>query len=126
MTNKHFTILILVIFFVSMVAGGGAQSGTSSVFIPAQTTISACTWPSPTVATITNGGAICMLSLSTGPALAIAVNNGAFVQIPMSAATGVTSFNGRTGNVTLTKADVTGTGLAVSTTVTSTAVSTPQ
>jgi hypothetical protein len=39
---------------------------------------------------------------------------------------GVTSFNGRTGAVVLTDADVTGTGLKIATTVTSTATSTPQ
>ena len=127
MTNKQFTIFMIGFLLVSMVIGGGAQNaGTSSILIPVQTSIAGCTWPSSTAVTVASGLAICPLNLSTGPALALAVNNGAFVQIPMSAATGVASFNGRTGNVTLTKADVLGTSFAVSTTVTSTAVSTPQ
>jgi len=76
---------------------------------------------------VTNGMAFCPLNLSSGPALALAVNGGAFIQVPMTTASnGVTSFNGRTGAVTLTDADVTGTGLKVVTTVTSTATSTPQ
>jgi hypothetical protein len=46
--------------------------------------------------------------------------------LQVQVAPGVSSFNGRTGAVTLSDADVTATGLKVITTVTSTATSTPQ
>jgi hypothetical protein len=58
---------------------------------------------------------------SDGPYVSIA--GAAYVSM-LSASAGVTSFNGRTGAVTLSDADVIGTGLKVVTTVT--AVSTPQ
>ena len=126
MTNKQFSIFMLAFLLVAMVVGGGAQSGLP-IILPAQTSLANCTWPT-SYATVTNGLALCPLNLSTGPALAIAVNgNTTFTQIPMTAAVaGVTSFNGRTGAINLTKADVLGTSFAVSTTVTSTATSTPQ
>jgi hypothetical protein len=56
----------------------------------------------------------------------VSYNGGAYQLLGGGGASGVTSFNGRTGAVTLSDADVTGTGLKVTTTVTSTAVSTPQ
>ena len=128
MTTKQFSIFMAALVFLFALAGGG-QSGTT-ILIPAQTNITGCAWNTAAV-TVTNGLAICPLNLTTGPALAIAVNGGAFSQIPMTAGTaGVASFNGRTGAVTLLDADVTGTGLkiatSVATTSTSTAVSTPQ
>jgi hypothetical protein len=128
MTTKQFSIFMAALVFLFALAGGG-QSGTT-ILIPAQTNITGCAWNTAAV-TVTNGLAICPLNLTTGPALAIAVNGGALSQIPMTAGTaGVRSFNGRTGAVTLLDADVTGTGLkiatSVTTTSTSTAVSTPQ
>ena len=128
MTTKQFSIFMATLVFLFALAGGG-QSGTT-ILIPAQTNITGCAWNTAAV-TVTNGLAICPLNLTTGPALAIAVNGGALSQIPMTAGTaGVRSFNGRTGAVTLLDADVTGTGLkiatSVTTTSTSTAVSTPQ
>ena len=128
MTTKQFSIFMAALVFLFALAGGG-QSGTT-ILIPAQTNITGCAWNTAAV-TVTNGLAICPLNLTTGPALAIAVNGGAFSQIPMTAGTaGVASFNGRTRAVTLTDADVTGTGLKIATSVTtistSTAVSTPQ
>ena len=128
MTTKQFSIFMAALVFLFALAGGG-QSGTT-ILIPAQTNITGCAWNTAAV-TVTNGLAICPLNLTTGPALAIAVNGGALSQIPMTAGTaGVASFNGRTGAVTLLDADVTGTGLkiatSVTTTSTSTAVSTPQ
>lgn len=105
-----------------------ASAQQAYVILGTQTALTGCVWPTA-YATVTNGLALCPLNLSTGPALAISVNQGAFVQIPMTTATtGVQSFNGRTGAVTLTDADITGTGLKVATTVTGTftATSTPQ
>lgn len=54
------------------------------------------------------------------------LNGAVYVQLVPASSAGVASFNGRTGAVTLTDADVTGSGLKVVTTVTSTATSTPQ
>ncbi len=58
----------------------------------------------------------------------VSINGAAYVSMlpGAPAASGVTTFNGRTGAVTLTDADVTATGLKVITTVTSTATSTAQ
>ena len=114
--------LCFVILAIGAINNGiSAQSSASSpVILGVQTAISGCTWPTA-YATVTNGMALCPLNLTTGPALAIAINGGAFVQIPMStAAAGVTSFNGRTGAVTLLDADVTGTGVKATTTATTT------
>ena len=125
MTTKQFSILIAVVVILSVlgftVFAASAQSSASSpVILGVQTSMTGCTWPTA-YATVSNGMAFCPLNLTTGPALAIAVNGGAFVQIPMTtAAAGVTSFNGRTGAVTLTDADVTGTGVKATTTATTT------
>ena len=57
----------------------------------------------------------------------VSINGAAYVSMmPSGTASGVTTFNGRSGAVTLSDADVTATGLKVITTVTSTATSTPQ
>jgi hypothetical protein len=80
---------------------------------------SACAWPT-SAATITNGMALC----GTTSGLYYAINGGTFV--PVAGAGGVASFNGRTGAVTLTKADVSATGLAATTTATTTASTTLQ
>jgi hypothetical protein len=85
--NTKFAIFMLLFLLVSMVVGAPAQGGL--IILPAQTSIAGCTWPTANV-TVINGGALCPLSLSTGPALAIAVNGGAFVQIPMAAGASIT------------------------------------
>lgn len=95
-----------------------------------QSSPSGCTWPlgAPTNTGLTaicpvlqNGVSVLFTSYQGGPFTAPGTGG---------AATGVTSFNGRTGAVTLTDADVLGSGVKVATTVTttstSTAVSTPQ
>ncbi len=150
MTAKQFSILILTIVLCSVLFAF-AQTSTVPIMLNAQTSLAGCTWPTA-YATVSNGVALCPLNLSGQPGLAIAINGGAFVQIPMTqggsspytatlpvvvtgqviscptCVTGpvVTSFNTRFGDVKLVDADVTGTGLKVVTTVTSTAVSTPQ
>jgi hypothetical protein len=73
---------------------------------------SSCAWPT-SAATITNGMALC----GTTSGLYYAINGGTFVPVGGAAPAGVTSFNGRTGTVTLTKADVTASGLAATTTL---------
>lgn len=95
------------------------QSGTALA-----TTVTGC----PTQSTATPGFTICMVVPTSGtPFLAAAVSNynsGAPFSLA-AAASGVSSFNGRTGNVMLTKGDVTGTGIAAtSTTTASTTAST--
>lgn len=130
--TEHLPIIIFVAMLVFSMAWLAPIKPVSAqgmpIIIGTQTAVSGCSWPTAYVA-VSNGLAICPLSLPTGPALAIAVNGGPFTQIPMAiTTTGVTSFNGRTGAVTLTDDDVTGTGLKVATTVTGTftATSTPQ
>ena len=85
---------------------------------PIATTVSGCQ--------VSQAGqwAVCGVGTAAPYTLYASFSGGAYQAI--GGGSGVTSFNGRTGAVTLTDADVTGTGLKVSTTVTSTAVSTPQ
>ena len=82
----------------------------------------------PGCPTATSGFILCTVVPASGqPFLALSVagyNAGAPFSLASSG--GVTSFNGRTGAVTLTKADITGTGIAAtsSTTATTTASTT--
>jgi len=86
----------------------------------------------PTVAScppgVANAATLCVVGAgTTGYAFYVSYNATAYqLLVPATTSSGVTSFNGRTGPVTLTSADVTGAGLKVITTVTSTATSTPQ
>lgn len=99
-----------------------AQAGQGITVTPQfVNSLSQCTWPSG--ATVTNGIAYCFVYTGTVSTSGLywAVNQGTtwnpFVPPPSVAPAGVTSFNGRTGAVTLTKADVTGTALAATTTL---------
>jgi hypothetical protein len=97
-------MLVSVGWYTSHPFGVSAQTA-SIVYLGTQTALTGCAWPTA-YATVTNGMALCPLNLPTGPALAIAVNGGAFTQIPMTtAAAGVTSFNGRVGAVVPTAND---------------------
>jgi len=85
----------------------------------------------PTVASCppgqANAATLCVVGTSTtGYAFYVSYNATAYQLLVPATSAGVSSFNGRTGAVSLTDADVTGTGLKVITTVTSTATSTPQ
>ena len=75
-----------------------------------------------------NAASLCVVGTSAaGYAFYVSYNAGTYqLLVPAATGGGVTSFNGRTGAVTLSDADVTATGLKVITTVTSTATSTPQ
>lgn len=87
-----------------------AQASGNGVFVLLQAGIPAsCTRPAG--ATVTNGMAIC--ATTSGPYYAL---NGSTTFLPF-AATGVSAFNGRSGAVTLTKADVLGTNFTISSTV---------
>jgi len=107
---KHFSSIFLglaLLFSTALYVARpvSAQSSGMPIILGTQAAVSGCAWPTA-YATVTNGLALCPLNLTTGPALAIAVNGGAFVAIPMSAAAaGVTSFNGRTGAVVSVAAD---------------------
>lgn len=128
MTTKQFAVLISTILACSMmmsVIGHAAPPQSSYIMTPAQTSLAGCVWPPAANITVANGAALCPLSLSSGPGLAIAVNGGAFVQIPMTSGSApytgtapivvngqviscptcltsaVTSLNGKTGSLTL-------------------------
>lgn len=106
-----------------------AQS-TTGAFEAGQvvSSISACQWT--TGATVTNGVSFCFLNTGTvsTSGMYFALNGSTTWNplVPAAQTAGVTSFNGRTGAVTLTDPDIQATGLKIATTVTSTAVSTPQ
>ena len=117
MTNKQVGFLALTLILCASLFAF-AQSPNGIVMLGTQTALSGCAWPT-SFATVTNGMAVCPLNLSGQPAMAIAINGGAFQQVPMgTAAAGVTSFNGRTGAVTLTKADVLAVGITATATAT--------
>ena len=128
MKTPHLYFVATLLLCAAIYAFGRAPQSTSAIVqfnqpMAVQSSLAACTWPAG-VAT-TGMMAVCPVNLPSGTFLATSYQGGPFT-VPTAAAAGVTSFNGRTGAVTLTDADVTGTGLKVSTTVTSTAVSTPQ
>lgn len=97
-----------------------AQAG-NSITVPPQfvNSLSQCAWP--TGGTVTNGVAYCFVYTGTASSSGMywAVNGGTTWNpfVPPPSAAGVSSFNGRTGAVTLTKADVTGTSLTATTTL---------
>lgn len=117
--------LLMVIAFCAGAAMSprpvSAQAGQGITLSPQfVNSLSQCIWP--TGATVTNGVAYCFVYTGTVSTSGMywSVNQSAtwnpLVQ-PVSAPAGVTSFMGRTGAVALTKADVTGTGLAATTTL---------
>ncbi|MGA2557978.1 MAG: hypothetical protein ABSG04_17045 [Verrucomicrobiota bacterium] len=118
MTNAKFAILIATIVLCTVLIAIGQSYGALSYGVIA-----------PALANCPAGQAnmttFCTVGTAAPYTIYVSFNAGAY-QLLVPAASGVASFNGRTGAVTLTDADVTGTGLKVSTTVTSTAVSTPQ
>jgi len=112
MTNKQVGFLALTLIICAAIFAH-AQSPSGIVMLGLQTSISGCAWPT-SYASVSNGMILCPL---TSGQIATAVNGGPFSVLGGSTA-GVTSFNGRTGAVTMTKADVTGTGLAATASVT--------
>ena len=93
-------VLALSLAFVCTYAA--AQMG-AAVFLGVQTSAANCTWSNAAV--VSNGMALCPLNVGTStapsPGLAIALNQGSFVQVFPAAATaaGVSTFAGRTGAV---------------------------
>jgi hypothetical protein len=117
MKTLHTLILAAAIVSAGVLASR-AQSFGSITIGPIASTVAGC----PLSAT--NSATLCPVGSGTSFAMYVSYNGGA----PQSLGTvgGVASFNGRSGAVTLTDADVTGAGVKVSTTVTSTATSTVQ
>jgi hypothetical protein len=140
MTRTQFSILIATILAASMIIAGvvHAQSYGAIGFAPIAPAVSNCPAPAATYTVICAVGTAAPYALmvsynagayqnlvtaptaitGTGP---IVVSNSGSISCP-SCVTGnvVTSFNTRSGAVGLTKADITGTGIAVTTTSTST------
>lgn len=108
-------VLVAVIALVAMfpLRPVNAQAANGVIILLQVGTPASCTWP--TGATVTNGMALC----ATTTGLYYSVNGSATFN-PVAGAGGVSSFNGRTGAVTLTKADVTATGLAATTSASTT------
>jgi hypothetical protein len=114
-------VALAMLGMIVLVAFSAPPQNTSAIVqfnqpMAVQTSLAACTWPTG-VAT-TGMMAICPVNLATGPALALSYQGGAFV-VPSAAPAGVISFNGRTGAVVLTKADVSPIGLTAAVPATS-------
>jgi hypothetical protein len=107
-------IICTLILSLSMIVAAGVYSVHAQTGMPVilgiQTSISGCSWSAVTTyfssgSTVANGLAICPINSTSGPQLAIAVNGGAFVPIPMTASAPVASVFGRTGNVIKAQGD---------------------
>lgn len=117
---SQFAVLIAVIVS-SVITIAYAQSYGGVGFAPIAPAVTNC--PSG----VTNGAMLCAVGTSAANyALYVSYNAGTYQPLVPAVSGGVTTFNGRTGNVNLTKSDVTSVGLSVATTVTSTATSTVQ
>ena len=113
MNNKQFSLLVaaLVLGFVVVAF---AQSYGALAFGTIAPTLANCPAGSSGSATL------CAVGSSGTYAMYVSYNAGTYQLLVPAGQNGVSSFNGRTGNVTLTKSDVTSTGLGVSTSVTAT------
>ena len=148
MTTKQFSILIAVVLLglvigLPVVSNVYAQSYGAMSYLPIAPAVSNCP---PGIA---NGTTLCTVGTTSGPyTIYVSYNAGAYqpligagvtitgaapivvsggaVSCPTCVTSAVTSFNGRTGAVTLSKADVVATNLSVTTSVTSTATSAVQ
>lgn len=109
--------LLMVIAFCAGAAMSprpvSAQAANGNIVLLNVGPPSSCVWP----ANVTAGMVLCAttsgLYYSLGP-------TALFNPVAPTSTGGVTSFNGRTGAVTLTKADVTATGLAATTSASTT------
>jgi hypothetical protein len=119
MNNKQFSILIATIILVAVLLAH-AQSYSTLGGGPIAPAVANCT------VSATGYWAFCPVGSGTIYSMYVSYNGGAYQLLVPATSAGVATFNGRSGAVILTDADVTGTGLKVVTTVTSTAVSTPQ
>lgn len=115
------TLILIAAIVLLVVLGGGAQTYGGLGFGTIAPAVASCP------AGLANMAMLCAVGTSaTGYTTYISYNAGAYQLLVPAAAPAVTSFNGRTGAVILTDADVAGAGVKVSTTVTSTATSTVQ
>lgn len=131
---KNLFAPILCLMLVLGVSSFGQAQAAPGPYASIQivTTLSQCTWASGV--TVSSGVAFCFVNTGTvsTSGLYFALNGGTTFNpiVPQAATAGVTSFNNRTGAITLTDADVIASGVKVATTVTSTttstATSTPQ
>jgi len=106
--------IILTITAARMVSPrpASAQAANGVIILLQVGTPASCAWP--TGAQVSNGMALC----ATTSGLYYSVNGSTtFNPVAPANAGGVSSFNGRVGAVTLSKSDVTGTGLTASTTL---------
>ena len=117
MTNKQFLILLLTLLTSVAIIAMAQNPNLTPYQFTVGTPHTSCNVSAAGQANYCYG--------SDGPY--VSINGAAYVSmLPTAQVAGVTTFNGRTGAVTLTDADVTATGLKVVTTVTSTATSTAQ
>jgi hypothetical protein len=94
---------LLILAAVALAASYLWSQSSGVITLPAPpTTIAGCAWPAAPNS-VTAGTQTCIYGTAASPGLAIAVNGGAFVAVPMGQATaGVTSLNGKTGALTVT------------------------
>lgn len=104
------SIGLTVIVLLLGIRFGGAQSYGSLQFGPIAPTVSGCVLSQP------NNTSFCTVGASGVYTVEVSINGAAYVPLA-PAASGVTSFNGRSGVVQLTKGDVTQTGIAAITTL---------
>ena len=107
------TVLCVVVLAITLLGHNAIVHGQSyggMAFGPIAPALSNCP------AGITGMASLCAVGSGTSYTLYVSYNAGAYAPL-IGASNGVASFNGRTGNVLLNKADVTGTGLAVSVSV---------
>lgn len=120
MKNWQFATLIATIVLCAALFAFGQSYGTIG-YAPIAPTLASCP------AGLANSTMLCTVGSAGKYSIYVSFNAGTYqLLVPISNASGVTTFNGRSGPVTLTKADVTAVGLAIATTVTSTANSTIQ
>ena len=114
MTRKQFAILLATII-VGFVLHAVAQTFGALSYLPIAPTVAQCPKGQAT------GTTFCTVGTTGNYAIYVSFDSAAYQPlVPASSAAGVSSFNGRKGDISLTKADVLNTGIAISTVTTST------
>src|SRR5208337_4065048 len=108
--------LLFIAFVVLISAAVVKIKAQSSLTVSPGSTLASC--PSPS----TKALIFCNVAGDSANAdgAYVSANGAAYFRVSASVSAGVTSFNGRTGAITLTKADITGTGIAAASTTTAT------
>lgn len=113
-TSQFAVLIVTLVLGIVLLAYGQSYGGFG--YAPIAPAVSNCPPGQSTYTVFCTVG-----SATTGYQIYVSYNAGAYqLLVPANAPAGVTSFNGRTGAVTLLKADVTGTGVAVTSTATTT------